>query len=85
MKIKSYFVQLPYNTEEYEVGKRPVGHDVKVDKDVTVTNISYQYNPISHIADGVIIKLSNGEHIEFNNYVPSRIILIKDDDNENQN
>lgn len=84
MKIKSYFVQLPYSSEQYEVGKRPQGHAVKVDEDVTVINISYQYNPISHIADGVVIDLSNGERIEFNDSVPCRTILIKDDENENQ-
>lgn len=82
MKIKSYFVQLPYKTEEYEVGKRPEGHDVP--KGVTVTDILERYSPIS-ITDGVIIELSNGERIEFNDSVPCRIILIEDDENENQN
>ena len=83
MKIKSYFVQLPYKTEEYEVGKSPSGHDAP--KNVTVTNISYRYNPISHVADGVIIELSNSERIEFNDSVPCRTILIEGDENENQN
>lgn len=83
MKIKSYFVQLPYKTEEYEVGKSPSGHDVP--RGVTVTNISYRYNPISRVADGVAIELSNDERIEFNDSVPCRTILIEDDENENQN
>lgn len=69
-KIKSYSVQLPYNTEKYEIDKEPEGHDVP--KDVIVNNIHYVF-------DSIHIDLSDGTAIQFNDKVPSRVEYDKED------
>lgn len=69
-KIKSYSVQLPYNTEKYEVDKKPEGHDVP--KNVIVNKIEYHF-------DDIFIELSDGTSMRFNNAVPSRVEYEKED------